>query len=129
MCKYCLLALSLESEHYIIKKTYNNLNMKIITAAYFVTHFTSTCHHVPVQISVLQSRQQSFCNSHTTPPPKTKYLGELTGMNGGSGVLPGLTGVSGALPGLNEKLGALPGLNGIRSTSWAKRGIRIPLLA
>ncbi len=50
-------------------------------------------------------------------------------MNGGSGVLPGLTGVSGALPGLNEKLGALPGLNGIRSTSWAKRGIRIPLLA
>ncbi len=49
--------------------------------------------------------------SHTTPLPK-KYLGALTGLNGGSGALPGLNGGPGALPGLNW---------GIRSPSWAEQ--------
>lgn len=69
ICKHCLLLLSLESEHYIIKKTNNNLKWKSLQQltlwltlhSWLLSPKHSNCHHVPVQISVLQSRQQSFC--------------------------------------------------------------------
>lgn len=60
ICKHCLLLLSLESEHYIIKKTNNNLKMKIITAAYFVTH-TSFLTFVPKAFKLSSCPCSDFC--------------------------------------------------------------------